>query len=185
MSRVEFLERRAYYQKQSDFTPKEKKKLNFQEQNFVRGIQIVREIRKNDAIRFYKRIRKKDRQQLKAISLEIQAYYDKPDILGMDKARGEWWTGPRDESYDKPAILGRDNARGEWWTRPGDKSVIITPQKSPKYIYATYAKKALLKDRNRFKSLGGTARRYTDLRTGEIISRRERDKRLFILVTNY
>ena len=161
MSRVEFLERRAYYQKQSDFTPKEKKKLNFQEQNFVRGIQIVREIRKNDAIRFYKRIRKKDRQQLKAISLEIQAYYDKPDILGMDKARGEWWTGP------------------------GDESVIITPQKSPKYIYATYAKKALLKDRNRFKSLGGTARRYTDLRTGEIISRRERDKRLFILVTNY
>ena len=161
MSRTEFLERRAYYQKQSDFTPKEKKELTFQEQNFVRGIQIVREKPKNDAIRHYKRIRKKARAQVKALSIEIQAYYDKPDILGMDKARGEWWTGQ------------------------GDESVIITPQKSQKYIYATYAKKALLKDRNRFKSLGGTARRYTDLRTGEIISRRERDKRLFILVTNY
>ncbi len=185
MSRNEFLERRAYYQKQSDFTPKEKKELTFQEQNFVRGIQIVREKQKNDAIRHYKRIRKKARAQVKALSIEIQAFYDKPDILGVDNARGEWWIGSRDESDDKPAILGADNARGEWWTRPGDKSVIITPQKSPKYIYATYAKKALLKDRNRFKSLGGTARRYTDLRTGEIISRRERDKRLFILVTNY
>ncbi len=117
MSRNEFLERRAYYQKQSDFTPKEKKELTFQEQNFVRGIQIVREKQKNDAIRHYKRIRKKARAQVKALSIEIQAYYDKPDILGMDKARGEWWTGP------------------------GDESVIITPQKSPKYIYATYAKR--------------------------------------------
>jgi len=81
MSRNEFLERRAYYQKQSDFTPKEKKELTFQEQNFVRGIQIVREKQKNDAIRHYKRIRKKARAQVKALSIEIHAFYDKPDIL--------------------------------------------------------------------------------------------------------
>ena len=82
MSRVEFLELRAYYQKQSDFTPKEKKKLNFQEQNFVRGIQIVREIRKNDAIRFYKRIRKKDRQGLKeALTLTLGDEFPIDDVL--------------------------------------------------------------------------------------------------------
>ena len=156
MSRNEFLARRAYYQQKSDFTKKERSELTFQEQNFVRGIQIIRDMPKNDAIRYYKSIRKRDTEQMKRVSLEIQAFYDKPHIL-----------------------------RG--FVEPTDTSVIIPkpPEVPTKYEYAGTIQKAKKHDYERFIPIPGKSRKYTDTKTGEIISRRERDKRLYAIVTNY
>ena len=161
MSKKEFLARRSYYQQKGDFTQKEKKDFTFQEQNFIRGIQVVRDVSKNDAIKFYRKIRKRDKEQLKRVSIEIQSFYDKPHIY-------------KEFGGTKPDT---------------DNGVIVFPkdekEATKKYAYVGVTKKALQKDINRFINLGGKKRNYRDSKTGEIISRRERDKRLYVLTTNH
>ena len=157
MAREEFIAILERLRREEPFSPAEKQKYSVQKQNYIRGIQIARNIKKEDAIKEYNKISFKT-EEMRAISNEIQVIYD---------------------------------AEAEIIYNPQEKSIIIAdppiPPKKPKqkYKYGGYAKKAKKEDRERFKSLGGKAQRYLDLRTGEEISRRERDKRIYILVTNY
>lgn len=155
MAKEEFIAILNYLRRKEPFTPVEKKKYSVQKQNYIRGIQIARNINKNGAIKLFEEISLRT-EEIRALSNEIQGKYD---------------------------------AEKEIIYNPPEKPIIIAdpPPKKPKqkYKYAGYVKKATKADRNRFKSIGGKARRYLDLKTGEEISRRERDKRIYILVTNY
>jgi hypothetical protein len=157
MAKEEFIAILNRLKWEEPFTTTEKTKYSLQEQNYIRGIQIARNTKKEDAIKEYKKISLRT-EEMRALSSEIQGKYDTE----------------REIIYNPP-----------------EKPIIIVdppiPPKKPKqkYKYAGYVKKATKEDRNRFKSLGGKALRYLDLKTGEEISRRERDKRIYILVTNY
>jgi hypothetical protein len=157
MAKEEFIAILNYLRRKEPFTPAEIQKYSVQKQNYIRGIQIARNINKNGAIKLYEEISLRT-EEIRSLSNEIQGKYD----------------AEREIIYNPP-----------------EKPIIIVdppiPPKKPKqkYKYAGYVKKATKADGNRFKSLGGKARRYLDLKTGEEISRRERDKRIYILVTNY
>ena len=156
MAKEEFIAILERLRREEPFTPAEKQKYSVQKQNYIRGIQIARNINKNGAIKVYNEISLKT-EEMRALSNEIQEKYD----------------------AEKEIIYS-----------PPEKPIIIAGPDRPKkpkqkYKYGGYAKKAKKEDRERFKSLGGKAQRYIDLRTGEEISRRERDKRIYILVTNY
>jgi uncharacterized protein with WD repeat len=156
MAKEEFIAILNYLRRKEPFTPAEKQKYSLQEQNYIRGIQIARNTKKEDAIKEYKKISFRS-EEMRVLSNEIQGKYD---------------------------------AESEIIYNPPKKRTIIAGPDGPmkpkqKYKYAGYVKKATKEDRNRFKSLGGKALRYLDLKTGEEISRRERDKRIYILVTNY
>lgn len=156
MAKEEFIAILNYLRRKEPFTPTEKTKYSVQIQNYIRGIQIARNINKNGAIKEYEEISLRT-EEMHALSREIQGKYDaETEII---------YNPPK-----KPTIIA------------GPDGPKITKQK---YKYAGYVKKATKEDRNRFKSLGGKAQRYLDLKTGEEISRRERDKRIYILVTNY
>ena len=156
MAKEEFIAILEHLRREEPFSPAEKQRYSVQIQNYIRGIQIARNIKKEDAIKEYNKISLKT-EEMRVLSNEIQSKYDaETEII-----------------YDPP-----------------EKPIIIVGPDGPKkpkqkYKYAGYAKKATKEDRNRFKSLGGKSQRYLDLRTGEEISRRERDKRIYILVTNY
>lgn len=157
MAKEEFIAILNYLRRKEPFTPAERQKYSVQKQNYIRGIQIARNLKKEDAIKEYKKISFRS-EEMRVLSNEIQGKYD---------AESEIIYNPP----EKPIII----------------SDTVTPSKKPKqkYKYAGYVRKATKADRNRFKSLGGKAQRYLDLKTGEEISRRERDKRIYILVTNY
>ena len=156
MAREEFIAILEKLKKEEPFTSVEKKKYSVQKQNYIRGIQIARNLKKNDAIKEYEKISLRT-EEMRVLSSEIQGKYD---------------------------------AETEIIYNPPEKPIIIAGPDGPKkpkqkYKYAGYSQKAKKEDRERFKSLGGKAQRYLDLKTGEEISRRERDKRIYILVTNY
>jgi hypothetical protein len=80
--------------------------------------------------------------------------------------------------------------RGENIIGGGGGGVLIPPPQPPKkkkkgYKYAGYISAAKIEDKKRFVVIPGKARHYTDTVTGEEIPRRERDKRVFIIVTTY
>ena len=156
MAKEEFIAILEKLKKEEPFTPAEKSRYSVQKQNYIRGIQIAQNIKKEDAIKEYKKISLKT-EEMRVLSSEIQGKYD---------------------------------AETEIIYNPPEKPIIIAGPDGPKkpkqkYKYGGYVKKATKEDRERFKSLGGKAQRYLDLKTGEEISRRERDKRIYILVTNY
>lgn len=156
MAKEEFIAILEHLRREEPFTEAERSRYSVQKQNYIRGIQIARNIKKEDAIKEYKKISLKT-EEMRALSNEIQGKYD---------AETEIIYNPH---KTPPMING------------GGKK----PKPKQKYKYGGYAKKATKEDRNRFKPLGGKSQRYLDLKTGEEISRRERDKRLYILVTNY
>lgn len=156
MAKEEFIAILNRLRREEPFTPTEKTKYSVQIQNYIRGIQIARNLKKENAIKEYEKISFRT-EEMRVLSNEIQGKYDaETEII---------YNPPK-----KPTIIAGPDG----------------PMKpKQKYKYAGYAKKATKADRNRFKALGGKSQRYLDLKTGEEISRRERDKRIYILVTNY
>lgn len=157
MAKEEFIAILEHLRRNEPFSPAEKKKYSVQKQNYIRGIQIARNIKKEDAIKEYKKISLRT-EEMRVLSSEIQGKYDAETEIIYNPPKNKWTMINDGGKKEKP---------------------------KQKYKYAGYAKKAKKEDRNRFKSLGGKAQRYLDLKTGEEISRRERDKRIYILVTNY
>lgn len=156
MAKEEFIAILNHLKREEPFTHTEKQKYSVQKQNYIRGIQIARNLKKENAIKEYEKISFRT-EEMRVLSNEIQGKYDaEVEII-----------------YNPPKRLIIDKT----------KTTATKPKQ--KYKYAGYAKKATKADKNRFKSLGGKAQRYLDLKTGEEISRRERDKRIYILVTNY
>jgi len=149
-ARLNFLHKRSVYEETQPFTPKENKTLSLQQKNYVRGIQIARNVSKKKAISLFKKS-KKDSKLTKSLTRSIQKKYE----TGLSFREGK---------KPLPKIVDRKKKKKS-------KTKI-------KYKYAGKPQKASKKQIARFKSLGGTSRRYIDTHTGEEISRRERDKRL-------
>lgn len=128
-------------EKEEPFTPIEKKKYNNSQKEFIRAIQVTRGMRKQDAIRHYK---KNVTGNKAAIKREAELF----------KRR---YTGRVD--FRRKAVLKTEVERG--------------------YQYAGVVSEAPKSLKNRFKpDYSTSARRYRDTVTGEVISRRERDKRI-------
>ncbi len=143
-----FMSRVKELDREDAFTDREKKKYSFQDRNFVRGIQYATGKTKKEAITELKRI-KKDRDRLRSRSGEVQAVYDGKLEAGRGRRR---------------------------YHRPKEQRE-LTPEKL--YPYKGVVIRARSEVVDRYKPDYSTkARRYTDIVTGEVISRRERDKRI-------
>ncbi len=123
------------------FTERERKEFNNSQKEFIRAIQITRGMKKQEAIRHYK---KNVTGNKAAIKREAELF----------KRR---YTGRVD--FRRKASLKRETKRG--------------------YQYAGVINDAPKSLKNRFEpDYSTSARRYRDTVTGEVISRRERDKRI-------
>lgn len=156
--REQFIKARENYASQSAFTANENKKYSVQDRNFIRGLQVTRGCGKTRAIRVF-REGKKNPASMISLSDDVSKAYEQ----GI--------------TYAPPPPYG-----GGGVIKVPPKKVVpeVGAPKGRKYKYAGVATIASKERLARFKSLGGTARRYKDLETGETISRRERDKRLVL-----
>ena len=176
--REKFMHKKRILERTEPFTPKQTKQLTLQQKNYIRGIQIARNIKKSDAIKLYRKSLK-DTKLLKNLSSEIQRKYEigitieppdiQPPIIGGYEGieKGKEKKKKRKQKEKKKRLKKLKKSKKESGAPVGKK-----------YKYAGKSKKATKKQLSRFKSLPGTARHYIDTRTGEEISRRERDKRL-------
>jgi len=74
-ARSKFLHKRSEYEKKQPFTPKENKTLSLQQKNYIRGIQIARNVSKKKAINLFKRSQK-DSTLTKSLTRSIQKKYE-------------------------------------------------------------------------------------------------------------
>lgn len=151
-SRIKFLSKLVNLEKEEPFTQGEREKYTFQQRNFIRGIQIAKNCKKEDGIKEFKRIQGK-KALIKKQGDDIQAMYD---------GRKAFKTRAPKARVCKP--------------------IKTTGKKEKKtYIYKGITKRAdkVLIDRFvRDTKSSPSSRRYIDRLSGESISRRERDKRI-------
>ena len=167
-----FLHKKQVLEYNEPFTKKQTKQFTLQQKNYIRGIQIARNIKKSDAIKLYRKSLK-DTKLLKKLSLEITGESEigialepselEPPVIGDGVRKGEEKEKRKEGGKKKRKKLSKKE---------------YGAPKGKKYKYAGKPLKATKKQLSRFKSLGGKSRRYIDTKTGEEISRRERDKRL-------
>jgi len=74
-ARTNFLNKRSEYEQKQPFTQKENKTLSLQQKNYIRGIQIARNVSKKKAINLFKRSQK-DSALTKSLTRSIQKKYE-------------------------------------------------------------------------------------------------------------
>lgn len=149
-SRDAFIRKLRALEKKEPFTKSEREKYNFQQRNFIRGIQVARGLGKKEGIQEYKKIAGK-KSKIKSVSREIRAKYD-----------------GREDYIPKVRVRKVINKTGQ----KVEKREYIYKGKTKT------ANKSLVERFVRDKDSPPSKRRYIDRLTGENISRRERDKRL-------
>ena len=190
-AREKFLMKRYEYQQTQPFTKAQKKGYTIQQQNFIRSIQIARNIDKNSAIKLFKKSLKSE-ELSKGLSdeiaknYEIGIVYSEPPTSGI----GGIITPPKKE--EKAKIPKKPKAKKPKAKKPKAKKPAAEKpkaKKSPKkqkskksYEYAGVNKKATEAQKARFVIVDKKKMRYVDTVSGEQISRRERDKRLSLMV---
>ncbi len=143
-----FIQRLKELEKESPFTEKEIKKYSYQDRQFVRAVQVSTDMKKSQAIAEMRKS-KKDKDRLRRNRDIIEAKY-----------RG-------DLDISRPV------------ERPGYDITTKPVKKKVKYAYKGVTIRARANVIDRYQPDYSTkARRYTDTVTGEVISRRERDKRI-------
>ena len=163
----DFIFKKRMLENKEPFTKKESKQLSLQQKNFIRGIQIARGINKQKAIIQFKKSRKSS-----SLSSDLSDEIDRKYRMGVKITEIEDMDLPVMEPPKKPLKKPKPKKPKPKKPKPEKRAL-----KGRKYTYAGKLSKKPEKIA-RFKSLGGTARHYIDLRTGEEISKRERDKKL-------
>ena len=180
-----FIHKKRILERTEPFTSKQTKQLTLQQRNYIRGIQIARNIKKSDAIKLYRKTFK-DTKLLKNLSDEISRKYEvgitiepldiQPPIIEgyerIEKKKEKKKEKKREKKKKRPKKLKKRLKKLKKSKK--EKGAL----KGRKYKYAGKFKKATKKQLARFRILPGSARHYIDIKTGEEISRRERDKRL-------
>lgn len=185
-AREKFLMKRYEYQQTQPFTKAQKKGYTIQQQNFIRSIQIARNIDKNSAIKLFKKSLKSE-ELSKGLSdeiaknYEIGIVYSEPPTSGI----GGIITPPKKE--EKVKTPKKPKAKKPKAKKPAAEKP--KAKKSPKkqkakkgYEYAGVNKKATEAQKARFVIVDKKKMRYVDIVSGEQIARRERDKRLSLMV---
>lgn len=180
-AREKFLMKRYEYQQTQPFTKAQKKGYTIQQQNFIRSIQIARNIDKNSAIKLFKKSLKSE-ELSKGLSdeiaknYEIGIVYSEPPTSGI----GGIITPPKKEEKaktPKKQKAKKPKAKTQKAKKPVGK------QKAKKgYEYAGINKRATEAQKARFVIVDKKKMRYVDTISGEQIARRERDKRLSLMV---
>ena len=168
--------KRYEYQQTQPFTKAQKKGYTIQQQNFIRSIQIARNIDKNEAIKLFKKSLKSE-ELSKGLSdeiaknYEIGIVYSEPPTSGI----GGIITPPKKE--EKAKIPKKPKAK-----KPKAKKPVGKQKAKKGYEYAGINKRATEAQKARFVIVDKKKMRYVDTVSGEQISRRERDKRLSLMV---
>ena len=168
--REDFLHRKRILERTQPFTKTQSKQLSLQQKNFIRGIQIARGVNKTEAIKLFKKSRKSS-----SLSTDLSNEINRTSAMGDRIVEIPDMDLPVMEQPKKPPKKEKKKLKKhvpKKKSKPEKRAL-----KGKKYTYAGKLSKKPER-KARFKSLGGTARHYIDLRTGEEISKRERDKRL-------
>ena len=173
--REKFMHKKQILERTEPFTPKQTKQLTLQEKNYIRGIQIARNIKKSEAIKLFRKTFK-DTKLLKNLSDEISRKYETGLTIEPLEIQAPIIEGY--EGIEKGKEKKKKRKQKEKKKRFKKSKKEPGAPKGKKYKYAGKSKKATKKQISRFKPLPGPARHYIDTKTGEEISRRERDKRL-------
>jgi len=185
-AREKFLTKRYEYQQKQPFTNPQKKKYTIQQQNFIRSIQIARDIDKNEAIKLFKKSLKSE-ELSKGLSdeiaknYEIGIVYSEPPTSGIGgiiipPKKEEKAKTPKKQKAKKP------KAKTQKAKKPKAKKSPKKQKAKKSYEYAGVNKKATEAQKARFVIVDKKKMRYVDTVSGEQISRRERDKRLSLMV---
>lgn len=187
-----FIERLNHLKKTEPFP--EGNNYTVQERAFIRGIQISRRKNLKEACKMFDTLLD---DEISGISDDIQRAYERgeqgitidtpPDLPGggtIDKIKpeGEIEATPVPRK-PKPRKPKDKRGRGRSiWEQP--KKPETGAPKGRKYKYAGVVLQAKQEDKDRFQRIkeSGSRQRYIDTKTGEDISRRERDKRLAGLI---
>ena len=185
-AREKFLTKRYEYQQKQPFTNPQKKKYTIQQQNFIRSIQIARDIDKNEAIKLFKKSLKSE-ELSKGLSDEIAKNYEigivyrEPPTSGI----GGIITPPKKEEKaktPKKQKAKKPKAKTQKAKKPKAKKPVGKQKAKKGYEYAGINKRATEAQKARFVIVDKKKMRYVDTVSGEQISRRERDKRLSLMV---
>ena len=185
-AREKFLMKRYEYQQTQPFTKAQKKGYTIQQQNFIRSIQIARNIDKNEAIKLFKKSLKSE-ELSKGLSdeiaknYEIGIVYSEPPTSGI----GGIITPPKKEEKaktPKKQKAKKPKAKTQKAKKPKAKKPVGKQKAKKGYEYAGVNKKATEAQKARFVIVDKKKMRYVDTVSGEQISRRERDKRLSLMV---
>ena len=185
-AREKFLMKRYEYQQTQPFTKAQKKGYTIQQQNFIRSIQIARDIDKNEAIKLFKKSLKSE-ELSKGLSdeiaknYEIGIVYSEPPTFGI----GGIITPPKKEEKaktPKKQKAKKPKAKTQKAKKPKAKKPVGKQKAKKGYEYAGINKRATEAQKARFVIVDKKKMRYVDTVSGEQISRRERDKRLSLMV---
>ena len=185
-AREKFLMKRYEYQQTQPFTKAQKKGYTIQQQNFIRSIQIARNIDKNEAIKLFKKSLKSE-ELSKGLSdeiaknYEIGIVYSEPPTFGI----GGIITPPKKEEKaktPKKQKAKKPKAKTQKAKKPKAKKPVGKQKAKKGYEYAGINKRATEAQKARFVIVDKKKMRYVDTVSGEQISRRERDKRLSLMV---
>ena len=185
-AREKFLMKRYEYQQTQPFTKAQKKGYTIQQQNFIRSIQIARDIDKNEAIKLFKKSLKSE-ELSKGLSdeiaknYEIGIVYSEPPTFGI----GGIITPPKKEEKaktPKKPKAKKPKAKTQKAKKPKAKKPVGKQKAKKGYEYAGINKRATEAQKARFVIVDKKKMRYVDTVSGEQISRRERDKRLSLMV---
>ena len=185
-AREKFLMKRYEYQQTQPFTKAQKKGYTIQQQNFIRSIQIARNIDKNEAIKLFKKSLKSE-ELSKGLSdeiaknYEIGIVYSEPPTSGI----GGIITPPKKEEKaktPKKQKAKKPKAKTQKAKKPKAKKPVGKQKAKKGYEYAGINKRATEAQKARFVIVDKKKMRYVDTVSGEQISRRERDKRLSLMV---
>lgn len=185
-AREKFLMKRYEYQQTQPFTKAQKKGYTIQQQNFIRSIQIARNIDKNSAIKLFKKSLKSE-ELSKGLSdeiaknYEIGIVYSEPPTSGI----GGIITPPKKEEKaktPKKQKAKKPKAKTQKAKKPKAKKPVGKQKAKKGYEYAGINKRATEAQKARFVIVDKKKMRYVDTVSGEQVSRRERDKRLSLMV---
>ena len=185
-AREKFLMKRYEYQQTQPFTKAQKKGYTIQQQNFIRSIQIARNIDKNEAIKLFKKSLKSE-ELSKGLSdeiaknYEIGIVYSEPPTSGI----GGIITPPKKEEKaktPKKQKAKKPKAKTQKAKKPKAKKPVGKQKAKKGYEYAGINKRATEAQKARFIIVDKKKMRYVDTVSGEQVSRRERDKRLSLMV---
>lgn len=181
-----FIERLNHLKKTEPFP--EGNNYTVQERAFIRGIQISRRKNLKEACKMFNTLLDDD---ISGISDDIQRSYERgeqgiaidtpPDLPGggtIDK------TKPKPSKPKKPETGAPKGGTIDKIKPSKPKKPETGAPKGRKYKYAGVVLQAKQEDKDRFQRIKetGSRQRYIDTKTGEDISRRERDKRLAGLI---
>jgi hypothetical protein len=162
MSKKLFKKRMKQYEEIEPFTKTQTKRYSFQELNFIRAIQVTRRTSLKETIKTYNETKRKDKESMRDLSSEVSIASElKTPRFGIKQKRKIKKPKTKKDKKDKK-------------DEKSDKKRV--------YEFKGKTKNAPQKIKDRFITQKGTTRNYYDSKTGEIISRRERDRRISTLI---